>query len=63
MRASVEFSKQTRRYILLFLLFLVLIAATRLPVTSGQLYSFDEVNMVYAMDKLDIRQSQPQPPG
>jgi hypothetical protein len=28
-----------------------------------QVYSFDEINLVYGMDKLDSRLSQPQPPG
>jgi hypothetical protein len=52
-----------RRYTILFGLFLALMAATRLPFIPGQLYSFDEINLVYSMDKLDIRVSQPQPPG
>jgi hypothetical protein len=52
-----------RRYSILFGLFLALIAATRLPFIPGQIFSFDEVNLVYGMDKLDIRLSQPQPPG
>ncbi len=52
-----------RRYTILFVLFLALMAATRLPLIPGQLYSFDEINLVYGMDRLDIRVSQPQPPG
>lgn len=52
-----------RRYTILFVLFLALMAATRLPLIPGQLYSFDEINLVFSMDKLDIRVSQPQPPG
>ncbi len=52
-----------KRYALLFVLFFAMVAGTRLPYMPGQLFSFDEVNMVYAMDKLDTRLSQPQPPG
>jgi len=52
-----------RRYTILIGLFLALVVATRLPLIPGQIFSYDDINLVYSMDKLDIRLSQPQPPG
>ena len=45
------------------ILFAAAIAATRLPLTPRQLYSFDDVNFAWAVGKFDIRHSQPHPPG
>lgn len=40
-----------------------LVLATRLPLAPGQLFTFDDVNLAYAIGHFDIRISQPQPPG
>jgi hypothetical protein len=45
------------------LFFAALILATRLPLAPGQLFTFDDVNLAYSIGHLDIRLSQPQPPG
>ena len=37
--------------------------ASRLPLAPGQLFSFDDVNLAYAMGEFDPRLSMPQPPG
>jgi hypothetical protein len=37
--------------------------ATRLPFAGGQIFSFDDINLTYAVDEFDIQKSQPQPPG
>lgn len=51
-----------RRWVIaLFLTALVLV--TRLPLAPGQLFTFDDVNLAYAIGHFDIRISQPQPPG
>jgi len=47
----------------LLLVFGLLVAATRLPVAPDQLFSFDDVNFVYALGHYDVRLSQPHPPG
>lgn len=47
----------------LVLLFGALVVATRVPFAPGQLFSFDDVNFVYAMGHYDVRLSQPHPPG
>ena len=44
-------------------LMLVAVLATRLPLAPDQLFSEDEVNFAWAVGKLDVRLSQPQPPG
>ncbi|MBI2817223.1 MAG: glycosyltransferase family 39 protein [Acidobacteria bacterium] len=41
--------------------FLVLVA--RLPLMPAQLYSFDSVNLAFALDDFDPTRNQPQPPG
>jgi hypothetical protein len=54
--------RAARRWaVVLFLTGLVL--ATRLPLAPHQLFTFDDVNLAYAMGHFDIRISQPQPPG
>ncbi len=39
------------------------VVATRAPLFEPQLFSFDDVNLTYAVDAIDIRKGQPQPPG
>jgi hypothetical protein len=56
-------TRQLNRFGLILLASLVLIAATRIPLAPGQLFSFDDVNFAYAMGDFDIANSQPQPPG
>src|SRR5215469_451742 len=46
-----------------FILFGLLIFASRWPLAPGQLFTFDDVNLAYAIGHFDIRISQPQPPG
>jgi hypothetical protein len=48
---------------LVFLLFTAIVLGTRLPLAPNQLFTFDDVNLAYAMGHFDIRSSQPQPPG
>ena len=45
------------------ILFGLLILITRWPLAPGQLFTFDDVNLAYAVGHYDIRLSQPQPPG
>lgn len=52
-----------RRPWLVLILFGALIAATRIPLAPGQLFTFDDVNLAYSIGHFDIRVSQPQPPG
>ncbi|MDX2179182.1 MAG: hypothetical protein SFV18_06285 [Bryobacteraceae bacterium] len=40
-----------------------LVVATRAPLFEKQLFSFDDVNLAYAVGELDVRKSQPHPPG
>lgn len=45
---------------------LALIAAallSRTPLFPGQLFSFDDVNLAWAVGEIDVRKSQPHPPG
>ncbi len=42
---------------------LALLVVTRLPLLPKQLFSFDDVNFAWAIGKLDVRLSQPHPPG
>ncbi|HYW41917.1 MAG TPA: hypothetical protein VE959_03605 [Bryobacteraceae bacterium] len=46
-----------------FVLFAVLVIATRFPLAPGQLFTFDDVNLAYSINHFDIRISQPHPPG
>ncbi|MCX6597361.1 MAG: hypothetical protein NTV70_13445, partial [Acidobacteria bacterium] len=39
------------------------VIATRVPYFQQQLFSYDDVNLAYAVGELDVRQSQPHPPG
>jgi hypothetical protein len=48
---------------ILFLLFLTLTAATRLPLAPESLYHFDSVNYALAVDHFDPVRHQPHPPG
>ncbi|HWB85809.1 MAG TPA: hypothetical protein VG675_16825 [Bryobacteraceae bacterium] len=52
-----------RRPWFLIALFGSLVLASRCPIAPGQLFSFDDVNLAYAIGHFDIRVSQPQPPG
>src|ERR1044071_6285830 len=52
-----------RRPWLLLALFGILIVASRAPLAPGQLFTFDDVNLVYSIGHFDIRASQPHPPG
>lgn len=52
-----------KQQILAAVLALVIIAATRTPLFENQLFSYDDVNLIYAKDELDVRRSQPHPPG
>ena len=47
----------------LLILFGFLILVTRWPLAPGQLFTFDDVNLAYAIGHYDIRMSQPHPPG
>jgi hypothetical protein len=40
-----------------------LVLLSRVPLLPGQLFSFDDVNPAYAVGELDVRKSQPHPPG
>ncbi len=51
------------RFSILAVACLSLIAATRIPLAPGQLFSFDDVNFAYAIGEFNIAKSQPQPPG
>ena len=48
---------------LLLIFFGLLVVATRLPLSPGQLFSFDDVNLAYSIGNYDVRISQPHPPG
>jgi len=52
-----------RRPWFLLILFGLLILVTRGPLAPGQLFTFDDVNLAYAVGHYDIRISQPHPPG
>ncbi len=52
-----------RRPWFVLILFGLLIFATRVPLAPGQLFTFDDVNLAYAIGHFDIRMSQPHPPG
>lgn len=39
------------------------VMATRMPYFAQQLFSYDDVNLAYAVGELDVRQSRPHPPG
>jgi hypothetical protein len=49
------------RAILLAIAAVVLLS--RVPLFPGQLFSFDDVNLAYAVGEIDVRKSQPHPPG
>ena len=40
-----------------------LLAWSRWPLMPGQLFTFDDVNLAYSLNRFDIRISQPHPPG
>src|SRR5258707_9161325 len=52
-----------RRPWFVFILFGLLVFASRRPLAPGQLFTFDDVNLAYSIGHFDIRLSQPQPPG
>ncbi len=52
-----------RRPWFLILFFGLLVLWSRWPLLPGQLFTFDDVNLAYAVGHFDIRMSQPQPPG
>lgn len=52
-----------RRPWFLVLFFGLLVFWSRYPLAPGQLFTFDDVNLAYAVGHFDIRSSQPQPPG
>jgi hypothetical protein len=54
---------RTKQFRVLLLVFGVLAAASRLPLSPKTLFSFDDVNFAYALEEFDPRISQPQPPG
>lgn len=54
--------RRGRRW-LVCLLFAFLVLATRYPYAPGQFFTFDDVNLAYAVGHFDVRISQPQPPG
>jgi len=39
------------------------VVATRAPLFERQLFSYDDVNLAYAVGEFDVRKSQPHPPG
>lgn len=41
----------------------VAVLLSRVPLFPGQLFSFDDVNLAYAVGEIDVRKSQPHPPG
>lgn len=41
----------------------VVVLLSRVPLYPGQLFSFDDVNLAYAAGEMDVRKSQPHPPG
>src|SRR5689334_8090921 len=47
----------------LWILAFVAVLLTRLPASYLKLYSFDSVNLAYAMSEFDPTLNQPQPPG
>ena len=47
----------------MFILFGLLVFGSRLPLAPGQLFTFDDVNLAYAVGHFDVRISQPHPPG
>ena len=54
---------RARARVALCSLILAAVLVTRLPLAPDQLFSADEVNFAWAVGKLDVRLSQPQPPG
>ena len=52
-----------RRPWFVLILFGLMILATRWPLAPGQLFTFDDVNLAWAVGHYDIRMSQPHPPG
>ena len=52
-----------RRPWFVFILFGLLILASRWPLAPGQLFTFDDVNLAYSIGHFDVRISQPHPPG
>jgi hypothetical protein len=46
-----------------FAVLTIVVAATRVPYFQQQLFSYDDVNLAYAVGEMDIRISQPHPPG
>jgi hypothetical protein len=52
-----------KRDLTLALIIVVAVLATRWPLFENQLFSFDDVNLAYAIGELDVRKSQPHPPG
>ena len=52
-----------RRPWFLVLFFGLLVLGSRYRLAPGQLFTFDDVNLAYAIGRFDIRLSQPQPPG
>src|SRR5712671_6750433 len=52
-----------RRPWFVFILFGLLVFASRRPLAPGQLFTFDDVNLAYSIGHFDIRMSQPHPPG
>ncbi|MGO9255546.1 MAG: hypothetical protein ACLQU1_04490 [Bryobacteraceae bacterium] len=45
------------------LIFLPLLLWSRWPLMPGQLFTFDDVNLAWSLNRFDIRISQPHPPG
>jgi len=54
---------ERKQVLALVLLFGAIVAASRLPLAPGQLFSYDDVNFAYAIGDFNPRVSQPQPPG
>jgi len=52
-----------RQWLTIAALCAAIVVVTRVPLQTGQLYSFDSVNFAYAIGEFDIERSQPQPPG
>jgi hypothetical protein len=52
-----------RRPWFVFILFGLLVFASRWPWAPGQLFTFDDVNLAYSIGHFDVRISQPHPPG
>jgi 4-amino-4-deoxy-L-arabinose transferase-like glycosyltransferase len=61
--ATLASVSQVRRLGALLLLFGALVLASRLPLAPRQLFSFDDINLAYALDEFNPRASQPQMPG